>query len=177
MNLCIGWIKVPRQGDELRFSQLSGHTEHRSVEATRTLCVCADLTWHVTVNSKKLPCSAGLFSSIPNIISSVNDLQQIFKCVHGSVLCIGNDDDRFQSLQQGRNGLFMDKAGTGNPNNAFPITIVMHAQLQGSLVLPSMMSRAPQFAVWHVNYLFCPNDLLILVGVNTATSIEKPCVP
>ena len=54
--------------------------------------------------------------------------------------------------------------------------LMMHTQLQGSLVLLSMISRAAQFAVWHVNYL-CPNNLLILVSDKTATSTEKLHVP
>jgi len=70
--------------------------------------VNVDLSWEATILG--LPCSI-VFSSLPQVIKSVPDVEAILEFVDSCTLCVGNADEKFGLLVSSREGRFMDISG------------------------------------------------------------------
>ena len=69
--------------------------------------------WRVIAQGRELLVGIDVISELPDQITSLHDLELIFKFMDGLQPCIGNDDSRFKPLLEGRNGSFMDSSGAG----------------------------------------------------------------
>ena len=63
------------------------------------------------LKERRLESSLNVFRSLPQVLSSVRDVQRIVEYVDGCVLCSGNEDERFVDLLSSRNGAIMDATG------------------------------------------------------------------
>ena len=82
------------------------------VELTRHITIDADFLWYLSVGDKKFPSDSKLLDSLPRMISSVSDIEDVIKFVDSCMLCIGNPDDKYRVLISARKGVFMDSSGT-----------------------------------------------------------------
>jgi len=64
------------------------------------------------VEEKMLPSSLHFFSTLPQVLCSVIDVQRVIEFVATCFLCRGQDDERYISLISERKGKFMDATGT-----------------------------------------------------------------
>lgn len=78
---------------------------------TRSLVIHQDCSWQVQTEGKRLTCSSSMLSVLPQVVSSVADVQNIITFIDSCTTCAGNDDEKFTPLIAARKGAFMDASG------------------------------------------------------------------
>ena len=141
----LGWVVVPEDSGQLVFSRIEcrGGPE---VQISRTLTVDTDLMWHVMAHGRELLVGMEVVSELPDQITSLHDLELIFKFMDGLQPCIGNDESRFKPLLEGRNGSFMDSSGA-RLSGMYITIIITSMQFQDHCALHITTLSATQFVL------------------------------
>ena len=104
----VGWIYVSRE-DAINISKLSSR-EYKA-EINISLIVDKDLRWKVLVGRREVEVLLEPLAQIPSLLSSLAVLKQIVSILDESVVCVGNQDDKYSSLLSSRKGYFHDISG------------------------------------------------------------------
>lgn len=75
-----------------------------------TLDICDQLKWSLNVAGNCVP-SSTLFTRIPSLITSLQDLEEVVAYIEKCVICKGNGDPKFMPLVTKCKGLFKDRNG------------------------------------------------------------------
>lgn len=73
--------------------------------------VSDDLQWHICLDSRKLSPSVKVFSTMPQTISSLSDVQTVTAFLDSLVVCCGNEGETFRTLITTRKGSFLNASG------------------------------------------------------------------
>jgi len=113
-------IHAVKEKEKLRKEQekLKREQEKKLVSHSLSVHVCLYISMYMyirlfeQVEEKMLPSSLHFFSTLPQVLCSVIDVQRVIEFVATCFLCRGQDDERYISLISERKGKFMDATGT-----------------------------------------------------------------
>ena len=114
----VGWIDVtvPISSGDDGFTLAKMHTNGLPPAASIkfTLSVHNDSSWTVYCNGKQFPASSSLLSSMPQSISSIQDVVVVINFLDSLSPCCGNSERKFLPLIEMRKGSFVDASGKTN---------------------------------------------------------------
>ena len=76
-----------------------------------SVMINGDMSWEATVLGTKLLPSSEMFSSLPQVVRAVTDIETALNFVDCCSICVGNPDEKYEPLVSCRNGKFMDSSG------------------------------------------------------------------
>ena len=100
---------------QLFFSKVEG-AAIADPQISISMIICIDLSWHVRVHGHMLHASCPPLSSLPQTITSVDNVRRVLKYLNSCTVCIGNSDEKYIPLIRPRKGNFMNIAGNFKVN-------------------------------------------------------------
>lgn len=91
--------------DRLVVSKMEPHEQ--TVIATYSLTILDTFGWFVSVFGHKVPAPV----TFGDKLFTTSSVLEVISYLDSCVLCTGNTDEKFQSLSESRNGIFMDSSG------------------------------------------------------------------
>ena len=91
---------------QLFFSKVEG-AAIADPQISISMIICIDLSWHARVHGHTLHASCPPLSSLPQTITSVDNVRRVLKYLKSCTVCIGNSDDKYIPLIWPRKGNFM----------------------------------------------------------------------
>lgn len=76
-----------------------------------SLVIDTNLNWRVTAGKKVLQSYISTFGSLPQQLTSVEDVLSVVQFLESCHFCKGNEDEQYFPLQVSRKGVFMDSTG------------------------------------------------------------------
>ena len=90
----VGWMDATNQacsGDTcITLTKLEGGSEGSPLRIAHTFSVSHDFSWEIIANGKKLPSTCDLLSTMPQSVSSVQDVFHVIGFLNSLVPCHGN---------------------------------------------------------------------------------------
>ena len=98
-------------GQSLFFFESRRSTAIADPQISISMIICIDLSWHVRVLGLTLHASCPPLLSLPQTITSVDNVRCVLKYLNSYTVCIGNSDEKYSPLIRPRKGNFMNIAG------------------------------------------------------------------
>ena len=76
-----------------------------------SVTINGDMSWEATVLGTKLLPSSETFSSLPQVVRVVADIETVLNFVNSCSVCVGNPDEKYEPLVSCSKGKFMDSSG------------------------------------------------------------------